>query len=70
LPPDALAGLYLAVFLALPTGVVIVYFLLKGSWDHAFIGFAIFVTCALILTSVRPYLSRDVDRSTQPSDAV
>jgi hypothetical protein len=64
LSPDAVAGLYLAVFLALPTGVVIIYFLLKGSWDHAFIGFAIFVTCGLILTSVRPYLPRNFGRST------
>jgi hypothetical protein len=50
-------GLYLAVFFALPAGVVVVYFSLKGSWDKAFIGAAIFIGCGLILTSVRPLFS-------------
>jgi hypothetical protein len=48
------AGLYLAIFFALPTGVVVVYFLLQGSWDHAFQRGLLFVACGLILTSVRP----------------
>jgi hypothetical protein len=47
-------GLYLAVFFALPAGVVVMYFNLKGDWDRAFIGAASFVGCGLILTSVRP----------------
>jgi hypothetical protein len=47
------AGLYLAIFFALPTGVVVIYFLLKGSWDHAFQCGLLFVVCGLILTSVR-----------------
>jgi hypothetical protein len=46
-------GLYLSIFFALPTGAVIVYFLLKGSWDHALQCGVLFVVCGLIVTSVR-----------------
>jgi hypothetical protein len=52
-PWSEMTGLYLAVLLALPAGMVVTYFNLKGDWDRAFMSAAVFIGCGLILTSVR-----------------